>query len=61
LDSLVKGSSGGVIPELNARSFPKIYVVDARGIIRDKDVRGKFLDQAVDALLKEMEANAPPK
>jgi thiol-disulfide isomerase/thioredoxin len=49
------GLSGGVVSDLNARVFPTIYVVDSRGVIRNKEVRGKHLDQAVDALLKEME------
>jgi thiol-disulfide isomerase/thioredoxin len=34
--------------------FPTIYVIDANGIIRYKHVRGKEMDEAVDALLKEM-------
>jgi hypothetical protein len=62
-DNIVRfsGASGGVIPDLNVRVYPTIYVVDARGVIRDKDVRGKFLDQAVDALLKELEERSPRK
>lgn len=49
------GPKEGVIPVLNVRVFPTIYVIDSHGVIRDKDVRGKLLDQTVDSLLKEME------
>jgi hypothetical protein len=35
---------------------PSVYVIDADGIIRAKDVDGKALDQAVDALVTELEA-----
>jgi peroxiredoxin len=34
--------------------FPMIYVLDARGVIRHVDPGGKELDEAVDALLKEI-------
>ena len=44
------------------RHYPTIYVVDADGVIRDKDLelrsdREAELDKAVDKLLKEMEQN----
>jgi thiol-disulfide isomerase/thioredoxin len=50
-----EGPDGKIIADLNVCSYPTIYVLDAKGVIRYKDVRGKFLDQSVDALLKEME------
>ncbi len=49
------GPLGSLIADLNAYSYPTIYVLDARGIIRYKDIRGKLLDQAVDTMLKELE------
>jgi len=55
------GDKDGVIPDLNVRAFPTIYVIDSRGVIRDKDVRGKALDEAVEKLLKEMDENSSPK
>jgi thiol-disulfide isomerase/thioredoxin len=55
------GPEGRIIADLNVCSYPTIYVLDAKGVIRYKDVRGKLLDQAVDALLKEMEGNSIPK
>lgn len=55
------GPDGRIIAELNVWSYPTIYVLDAKGVIRYKDVRGKLLDQAVDALLKEIEGKPMPK
>ncbi len=40
----------------NVRYFPTIYVIDAKGVIRYKGVRGKAMDDAVETLLKEVEA-----
>ena len=37
-----------------------LVVLDAKGIIRAKRVRGDSLDKAIDELLVEMEAPAPP-
>ncbi len=36
--------------------IPSIYLIDADGIIRAKDVKGKALDEAVDALMNGAEA-----
>ena len=36
---------------------PTIFVLDARGVIRFKDVKGKALDEAVDKLLAELDAS----
>ena len=38
---------------------PAIYVLDARGVIRYKDLKGDELDKAVDALLTERPAEKP--
>jgi thiol-disulfide isomerase/thioredoxin len=40
----------------NVRGWPTVYVLDAKGVIRYKGVRGKELDKAVDGLLKELDA-----
>ena len=37
------------------RSFPTIYVLDAKGVIRAKGLRGDELQKTVEELLKEME------
>tara|TARA_R110002111_G_scaffold214847_5_gene277696 strand:+ start:755 stop:1087 length:333 start_codon:yes stop_codon:yes gene_type:complete len=39
----------------HVRSWPTIYVLDAKGVIRFKNVRGEKMDAAVDKLLAEME------
>jgi hypothetical protein len=48
-------TEGPITARWNIRGFPTIYVLDAKGVIRHKDMRGEELDQAVDALLKELE------
>jgi hypothetical protein len=47
----------------NIRSYPTIYVIHAKGTIRFKSesLRGKALDEAVEALLAEMVQDARPK
>src|SRR5438477_7815294 len=51
------GSTNGPISnEWKVRGWPTIYVLDAEGVIRYRNVRGPQMDEAVDALLAEMEA-----
>jgi len=51
------GSTHGPIASAwNILGWPTIYVLDAQGRIRFKDVRGKALEDAVDALLAELKA-----
>ncbi len=47
------GSQGGVLEEWNVWYYPTIYILDAQGVIRHKDLRGEELEKAVDSLLKE--------
>jgi thiol-disulfide isomerase/thioredoxin len=49
------GPDGRIVADLNVGSYPTIYVLDEKGVIRYKDLRGKLLDEAVDALLTEVE------
>lgn len=49
------GAEGGVIDDWDVDGFPTIVVIDAKGVIRFKDVREKELDEAVDKLLKEVD------
>jgi thioredoxin family protein len=52
------GSTGGPISRAwQVRSWPSIWVIDAKGVIRYRNVRGEAMDKAVDALLKEMGSN----
>jgi thiol-disulfide isomerase/thioredoxin len=47
------GATGGVLKDWNIRFFPTIYVLDAKGVIRAKNVRGKELEDTVEKLLAE--------
>ncbi|CAN5293827.1 hypothetical protein BH10PLA2_BH10PLA2_18140 [soil metagenome] len=48
------GRQGPIGEKWHISAIPAIYVLDAKGVIRFKDVREKALDEAVDVLLKEM-------
>jgi hypothetical protein len=49
------GSTGGPIAsEWNVTGWPTIYLLDAQGVIRQKNVRGPSLDRAIEELLAEM-------
>jgi thiol-disulfide isomerase/thioredoxin len=47
------GSAGGVLEEWDVWHFPTIYLLEAQGVMRHKDVRGVALEEAVNSLLKE--------
>ncbi len=47
------GSSGGILEDWDVQYYPTIYVIDAKGIIRHKDLRGAELEKAVEELLVE--------
>ena len=49
-----EGTSGPISKRWNVSGWPTIYVLDAEGKIRYKNVRGEAMDEAVDALLAEM-------
>jgi thiol-disulfide isomerase/thioredoxin len=51
------GPTGGVVGELGVTYFPTIYILDTKGVIRFKDVRGEAMDKAVEKLLAETEAS----
>jgi hypothetical protein len=56
------GSTDGPIStRWNVQGWPTIYVLDAEGKIRYRDVRGEAMDKAVDELLAEMKKGAAPK
>jgi RNA polymerase sigma factor (sigma-70 family) len=52
---------GPIVKRYHVRSYPTVFVIDARGNIRQKQAIGSFLDQTVDELLKEMEAGKTEK
>jgi len=50
------GNTGGPIAKAwNVSGWPTIYVLDAKGVIRYKNVRERKMDEAVDKLLAELE------
>ena len=48
------GSDGGIIAAWDVQGYPTIYVLDDKGTIRYKDLRGPELENAVNGLLAEM-------
>jgi thiol-disulfide isomerase/thioredoxin len=52
------GSEGGIIEAWNVRYYPTIYILDAKGVIRYKDLRGEKMEEAVNQLLEEAGAKA---
>ncbi len=49
------GSKRGPISQAwKVTSWPSIWIIDAKGVIRYRDARGPQMDKAVDALLAEI-------
>jgi hypothetical protein len=48
-----EGTNGPISKKWNVHGWPTIYVLDHKGVIRYKNVRGEKMDEAVDKLLKE--------
>ncbi len=53
--------AGPIATRWNVSGWPTIYVIDAKGIIRYKDVRGDDLDAAIETLLAEFESDGEPE
>jgi peroxiredoxin len=49
------GPSGAVLKAFKVEFFPNIYVIDAKGVIRHKHIRGEELEKAIEELIKEAE------
>ena len=47
------GQAGGVVAKFGVRSWPTLYLIDAQGIIRYRNVYFETLDKAVDKLVAE--------
>lgn len=54
------GTNGPIATRWNVTGWPTIYVLDADGRIRFKNIRGRDLDSAVDALLEEAHRTTDP-
>jgi hypothetical protein len=53
----VGAGRGSLSRAWNVRSFPTVFVLDARGIIRSVD-HGESMERTVDALLEELEKSS---
>jgi len=54
----VDGNTGGPIAtRWNVEGWPTIYILDAKGIIRNRDLRDKRMEEAIEKLLDEMKNN----
>ena len=53
--SFFDGRKGPISKQYNVKVMPTVYVLDARGVIRYKGLRGAAMDGAVDTLLQERE------
>ena len=51
-------TSGPISTEWNVSGWPTLYVIDHKGVIRHKGLRGEELDAALDVLVAEAEAEA---
>ena len=49
-----EGTGGPISTQWNVRGWPTIYIIDDKGVIRYKNVRGKKLDEAIEGLLAEL-------
>ncbi len=54
-------TSGPIASKWNVSAWPTIYVLDARGVIRFKNVRGEAMDKAVDSLIDELKKSESPE
>lgn len=52
-----EGTGGPISSLWNVRGWPTIYIIDHKGVIRDKNKRGEALDEVVEQLVAEAEAD----
>jgi len=48
-------TDGPIATKWNVQGWPTIYVLDAKGVIRYRDVRGEEMEKAIESLLEESE------
>jgi hypothetical protein len=48
-------TSGPIATRWNVHGWPTIYILDAQGLIRFRDLRDKQMEEAVETLLREAE------
>lgn len=50
-------TSGPISTQWNVSGWPTIYLIDSKGVIRYKNVRGDALNEAIEKLVAEAEAS----
>lgn len=50
------GPEGGVVDAWNVQAFPTVYLIDADGVIRYRNLHDEELDKAIEKLVAEAEA-----
>ena len=50
------GTDGPIATRWNVSGWPTIYLIDAKGVTRYKDVRGEKMDAAIELLVQEAKA-----
>jgi thiol-disulfide isomerase/thioredoxin len=50
------GKTGEIVTRWGVTSWPTVYILDAKGVIRYENVRFEAMDQAIDRLVKEAKA-----
>src|SRR5262245_22873363 len=53
--NIYDGNNGPLCASWEIEGFPAIFVIDAEGVIRFRDLRGAELDEAVEKLVREAE------
>ena len=55
------GSTNGPIATTwNVSGWPTLYLIDAKGVIRHKNLRDQAMEKAIDALVEEAEKESGP-
>ena len=52
-------TSGPIATAWNVSGWPTLYVIDAKGVIRHKNLRDALLEKAIEALVAEAEKGGP--
>ncbi len=55
-----KGTAGPIAVTWGVTAWPTIFVIDAAGKVRFRNVRGEALERAVESLLGELQERPPP-
>ena len=50
------GPSGPIVKKFKITGFPTIFLIDHRGVVRSTEIRGNKLDEAIEYLVAEAEA-----